>query len=61
MSNVPSMSIRGREAVPPMTGRPAAEAPLVVSVSPVRKLWIAWRASGGVEHVEHAEHVDPRA
>ena len=41
--------------------KPAAEAPLVASVSPVRKLWIAWRASRGVEHVERAEHVDPRA
>ena len=39
-----------------MTGLPAAKAPLVASVSPVRKLWIAWRASRGVEHVEH---VDP--
>ena len=34
--------------------KPAAKAPLVASVSPVRKLWIAWRASRGVEHVEHA-------
>ena len=38
--------------------KPAAKAPLVASVSPVRKLWIAWRASRGVEHAEHAA---PRA
>ena len=38
--------------------KPAAKAPLVTSVSPVRKLWIAWRASRGVEHAEHAA---PRA
>ena len=31
--------------------RPAGTAPLVASVSPIRKLWIAWRVSRGVEHV----------
>ena len=31
--------------------KPAGTAPLVASISPIRKLWIAWRGSRGVEHV----------
>ena len=29
--------------------KPAGKAPATVSISPIRKLWIAWRASRGVE------------
>ena len=32
--------------------KPAGTAPLVASISPIRKLWIAWRGSRGVEHVD---------
>ena len=34
--------------------KPAGTAPLAASISPIRKLWIAWCASRGVEQVEHA-------
>ena len=32
--------------------KPAGTAPLTASISPIRKLWIAWRASRGVERID---------
>ena len=33
--------------------KPAAKAPSTASVSPIRKLWIAWRASRGADRVDN--------
>ena len=40
-----------RAALAKALRRPVGTAPLVASISPIRKLWIAWRVSRGVEHV----------
>ena len=33
-------------------GKPSGKAPLAASISPIRKLWIAWRTSSGAEPVD---------